>query len=96
MPFSRVSFVFIVILGLFLGESQSNVIGGESAMDTKGVNNSSHVKIHNHIQEYGALLPRIDEPIIISIVACGDPQSKYVSMLKRLLLSITRNKVGNV
>lgn len=39
-----------------------------------------------------ALLPKLDEPIVISIVACGSPQSKYVSMLKRLLLSIVHNK----
>ena len=39
-----------------------------------------------------ALFNKTNESIVVSIVACGNPQSKYISMLKRLLLSIAHNK----
>ena len=46
---------------------------------------------NNHLGS-SALLSKIEEPIVVSIVACGGPESRYVAMLKRLLLSIAHNK----
>ena len=99
MPhFLTTRLLLILFFGLLLGCSHSSRSDQQMTGNaTEGMGRPSGRAAHgaglDSGQLHDALLPRVDETIVISIVACGDPMSKYVSMLKRLLLSMARNKV---